>query len=865
MEPSAKGVDATAPSHADGAHHHDSNTPQGCFHCGLPLLAGTPAPHLDVLGESRAFCCHGCEAVCKAIVDAGLDDYYRHRESDSAADRQAVPEILQHLELYDRDDIQKDFVRSSDSDDWREASLLLEDIRCPACLWLNERHLRSLPGVIDVSLDDLTHRARVRWRPQQIQLSEILRAIADIGYIAHPYDSDRSDSLQQLREQRSVERLIFAGIGGMMTMNFSLATYLMPIELVNGQLPLWVSIGRWTSLLVSLLLLAYPGQEFFVSAWRDLKRAKIGMDLPIVLGLSAAFLGSLHATAFGHGEVYFDSIAMFVFLLLLARRWELKGKIQASNQLERISHSTPSTATRLDSNGEQQRVAAIDLQIGDRIQLLPGEALAVDGVLREGSSSFDEALLTGEATPVLRQVGDHVIAGSVNGDQPVVVEVRHAAQASAVSEIRRLVDQGLQQRPGYALLAERVASVFVVALLLLASATALFWLSADPGQWLPNTIAVLIVTCPCALALATPVSLAVSAGGFMRLGVLPLRMDALDSLALANMVVFDKTGTLTQGRPALALVEPQQGMARQAILDHAAALSSISEHPIARSLRQQPGVVPGGTELRLTQADNVPGGGIRARLNDQPWVLGSEQFVSDGGVQLDQPLQQRLQQLRAQGHSVSLLANSHGIQALLAFADPLRAGAKEMIDTLRRQGVQRFAILSGDSPASVQRLARQLDIDEALGDMSPSLKLEWINARQAEGQRLAMFGDGINDAPVLAAADVSLSCSDATDLANASSDFLLLGNDLRDLAAARQLARDTRRNIIQNLSWAAAYNLLAIPLAMAGWIPPWGAAIGMSASSLLVVMNALRLQRTVKTPASDAPAATLTEPAHQPL
>ena len=857
--PSANGVDATTPSPADGIHEHDADASPGCFHCGLPLQAGLPVTQFEVFGEPREFCCHGCEAVCKSIVDAGLGDYYRHRESDSAADRQAVPEILQHLELYDREDIQRDFVRSSstDGDGWREASLLLEDIRCPACLWLNERHLRSLPGVLDVSLDDLTHRARVRWLPQQIQLSEILRAIADIGYIAHPYDAGRSDALQQLREQRSVERLIFAGAAGMIAMNFSLATYLMPIELVDGRLPLWVSIGRWTSLLVSLLLLAYPGQAFFISAWRDLKRGTVGMDLPIVLGLSAAFGGSLYATISGHGEVYFDSIAMFVFLLLLARRWELKGKVQAANQLERISHSTPTTATRIDADGNEESVPAIDLQAGEHIRLRPGEALPVDGRLLEGCSSFDEALLTGEPMPVVRQPGDMLMAGSVNGDQPVVVEVRHTAQASAVSEIRRLVDQGLQQRPAYALMAERVAAWFVAALLLVASATALYWLWADPQQWLPNTIAVLIVTCPCALALATPVSLAISAGGFMHLGVLPMRMDGLDALALADTVVFDKTGTLTEGRPAVALVESLQGLSRDGILRYAAALSGVSEHPVARSLRQL-AANTSITSMRVSRVDNVPGGGIRADIDGCQWTFGSEAFVFCGDADIDPALQQRLQALRAAGHTVSLLANEAGVQALLAFSDPLRRGVTGLLKALREQGVRNFTILSGDSAASVTRLADQLGIDDAHGDLSPADKLRWIQRLQQQGRRVAMFGDGINDAPVLAAADVSLSCNDATDLANASSDFLLLGGDLRGLAAARRLARLTRRNIIQNLSWAAAYNLLAIPLAVAGWIPPWGAAIGMSASSLLVVMNALRLQRAIKAPANDTPAATPT-------
>ena len=317
-----------------------------CFHCGLPLPVSAPIPQLEVLGERRAFCCHGCHAVCKAICDAGLDDYYRHRTDPAvSANREFVPEFLKQVELFDRPEIQQDFViHVGDS---REAALLLDNIRCPACLWLNERHLRSLPGVLDVHIDDTTQRARVRWDPQTIQLSEILRAITDIGYIAHPYDATRSEQLNRLRRRRSTERLIFAGAIGMLVMNFSLATYVMDEADATGALPLWITLGRWTSVLLSVLLLAYPGQEFFAAAWNDLRHRRLGMDIPVVLGLSAAFIGSLWATVTGHGEVYFDSIAMFIFFLLLARRWELRGKLSAADRLERLARITPRTASRL--------------------------------------------------------------------------------------------------------------------------------------------------------------------------------------------------------------------------------------------------------------------------------------------------------------------------------------------------------------------------------------------------------------------------------------------------------------------------------------------------------------------------------------
>ena len=808
-----------------------------CFHCGLPVADAPAAPVLDVSGERRRFCCHGCHAVCKAIVDAGLDDYYRHRSDPAvSANHQLVPDFLARVELFDRPEIQQDFVINVG--ETREAALLLDNIRCPACLWLNERHLRSLPGVIDVHIDDTTQRARVRWDPQTIRLSEILRAITDIGYIAHPYDATRSEQLNRLRRRRSTERLIFAGAVGMLVMNFSLASYVMGDAGPAGALPLWIVVGRWTSLLLALLLLAYPGQEFFAGAWSDLRHRRLGMDIPVVLGLSAAFIGSLHATVSGQGEVYFDSIAMFIFFLLLARRWELRGKLSAADRLERLARITPRTTSRLDAAGEVTTVAVDELVAGDLIRLLPGETLAVDGILITGTSSFDESLLTGEARPVLHRPGDALVAGSVNGEQALTIRVTHTLQQSAVSEIRQLVERGLELRPRYALLAEQVAGWFVAVLLLVATATALYWLWADPGNWLSSTIAVLIVTCPCALALATPVALAVSAGRFIDLGVLPLRMRALDALACSDLFVFDKTGTLTSGRPAVAAVVPTAGLDEESCLRHAAALVAGSTHPVAHALRQT--IAP--AQLVTTQMENVPGAGVRASIDGREWRFGKPGYAADSTA-YDEHTRAVIAEGRASGQLVSVLANPEGVQAVVLFEDPLRPGIDAMLAGLKDCGVRHVAILSGDAHDSVRRLAKQLGIEDARGGLSAADKLAWTQAQQAQGRQLAMFGDGINDAPTLAVADVSISFADATDLANASSDFLILGDDPGSLVSARRLARRTRRNIMQNFTWAAAYNLLAVPFAAAGWIPPWGAAIGMSFSSLFVVINALRLQR----------------------
>ena len=811
-----------------------------CFHCGLPVPAGPTPAVLEVEGVERQFCCHGCQAVCKAIVDAGLSDYYHHRSGSAApADQQVIPEFLSRVSLYDRPEIQKGFVLQQQ--DWREAALLLENIRCPACLWLNEKHLRSLPGVIDVHIDDVTQRARVRWNPDSIQLSEILTAIADIGYIAHPYDASRGEYLQKLRRHRSTEKLIFAGAVGMLVMNFSLATYFMTAPDGSGQLPLWVTIGRWTSLVLSTMIMAYSGQEFFSGAWNDIRNRRLGMDIPVVLGLTAAYAGSLYTTITGHGEVYYDSIAMFVFFLLLARRFELGGKLMAADHLERLARVIPGTAQRIDEDGVRHSVAVEELVPGNRVRLVPGETVPVDGVVSSGTSSFDESLLTGESNPVLKHVGDNVVAGSVNGDQPVIIRVTKTMQASALSEIRQQVDYGLEQRPHYAQLAERVASVFVAVILVIAFATALFWYMAGSENWLPSTIAVLIVTCPCALALATPVALTVSAGRLIKLGILPLKMSALDVLAKCDYFVFDKTGTLTAGTPRLVELIALPGMDEQQAMQYAAAISADSEHPIARALRH----IDISVQLATKDIMNIPGAGISAIIDNSEWRFGKQDYAITAEL-ANVELQRQIDSCQDKGQTVSVLANTGEAKAIFIFEDPLRPGIEEMLQGLRDASITHFSILSGDAESSVLSIGKQLGIDDCHGGMTPPEKLSWIASKQQAGYRVAMFGDGINDAPALAAADVSISFSAATDLANVSSDFLILGKDASVLADARVLATRTRRNIMQNFSWAAAYNFIAIPFAALAMIPPWGAAIGMSLSSLFVVTNALRLRSSNK-------------------
>ena len=557
------------------------------------------------------------------------------------------------------------------------------------------------------------------------------------------------------------------------------------------------------------------------------------MDVPIALGLSIAFLGSVHTTVTQIGDVYYDSIAMFIFLVLLARRIELRGRVRATDALDRVGRILPRVAVRLGADGEHE-VLVTDLVPGDRIRVAPGEIVPTDGTLTEGDSTFDESLLTGEPLPVQHGAGETVIGGSCNIDQAVLLEVSRTTTDSTVAEIHRLLTNGMRDAPRHAELAQRAAGWFVGVVLLIALVTAAAWLWIDPVNALPNTVAVLIVTCPCAFALATPVAVAIAVGRLADDGLLTVRSDALEVLAECDTVAFDKTGTLTAGELELADVETFGDIKAEQALAIAAALEQGSEHPIGRALR----AAAAGTQATSDDVQNFVGQGIAGTVDGNRWRIGKSDFVlADPGIAA------HCRTTDAGPGVVRIwLGDDRANGAVIRLNDRRRAGADTLASDLRALGLSEIALLSGDEQASVTRFAEAMEFDIAIGDMRPADKLAWIRGRQAAGRRVAMVGDGINDAPTLGAADVSVSFTHATDLAQSNSSLLLLNSDLDVLPQGRRVAEKTRRIVRQNLAWAAAYNFLAVPAAALGSIAPWGAAIGMSLSSLLVVMNALRLR-----------------------
>ena len=799
--------------------------PEHCFHCGLPVPAGFDH-RVAILGEERPMCCHGCQAVAQAIVAGGLERFYEHRTAVSQRPEDLVPEQLRRLALYDQPRLQEGFVEV-DERHLKTASLILEGITCAACVWLSERHVRTLPGVVEFHVNYSTHRARVRWDDSQVRLSDILKAIAAIGYVAHPYDPGRQDALYRKERQRALRRLAVAGLCSMQVMMLGWSLYAMDYD--ASDVEDMRTFLRWVSALLTVPVVFYSAQTFFVAAWRELRQGRLGMDVPVALAVILAFVASLWATATHGPDVYYDSVTMFAFFLLTGRYLEMGARHGAGQAAEALVRLLPATATRLRDGGEEL-VAVVELVPGDRVLIRPGETVPADGTVVDGRSSVDESLLTGESLPRARSVGDALVGGSTNVESPLEMRVEKVGDDTVVSAIVRLLDRAQAEKPRVALLADRVAGWFVGALLLVAIAVAVWWWPVDPTKAFYVTLSLLVVTCPCALSLATPVAVVAATGSLTRLGLLTTRGHALETLARATHILFDKTGTLTRGELRLHRVRTLGTLTRERALALAAALEQRSEHPVGRVL-----VAAGADGLVATDVIATPGEGVEGVVEGCRYRVGKPEYVAAlSGAAADlgeDPAATRV-----------VLGSELGLIATFVLRDELRPDAKATLQRLRWLGLE-VELLSGDAEGAVAHVARELEVSTWRGGVSPAQKLERVRALQAQGAVVAMVGDGVNDAPVLAGANVSVAMGSGTQLAHASADMVILSERLENLAIGIAAARKTRGIIRENLLWALLYNLLAVPLAAAGWITPWMASIGMSASSLVVVLNALRLKR----------------------
>jgi Cu2+-exporting ATPase len=797
-----------------------STTGKACYHCGEPVPQGANY-WIRLDGEAKAACCKGCEAVAQTIIDSGNTDYYRLR-TDLPKTPEAALEELRQLKLYDLPEVQQSFVKSDG--DLREASLILEGIVCAACVWLNERHIKQLPGVVSAEINFSTHRARVRWDNARIQLSDILHAVQEIGYMAYPFDTNRQEELFRKERNAAIRRLAIAGLGMMQVMMYAIPVYLAEAGTMTDDIQ---ALLRFASMILTTPVVFYSAWPFFQGAWRDMKLKRAGMDVPVALGVGAAYVASIYGTFTGSAEVYFDSVTMFVFFLLTGRFLEMSARKRSAEAAESLVKLIPAAATRLPNwpgGRDEELVAAVKLTPGDHLLIGPGESFSADGTVVEGESSVDESLLTGESHPVDKHPGTNVIGGTINLASPLVVRVDKIGADTVLSGIVRLLDRALAEKPRLAQAADRVASWFVLALLAVAVLVAGTWYVVDASRAFWITVSVLVVSCPCALALATPAALTASLGRLTRMGLLSTRGHALETLAKATDFVFDKTGTLTTGEFRLLRVDVLRGE-RERILAVAAALEQGATHPVARAVRE----AAGAARAEAADLRNVPGQGVQGRVDGIEYRLGAPAFASPGAAAPAEP-----------GMTWIALADAEGPLAWLGLGDEMRPEARALVDDLKSLGV-RVHLYSGDRVENVQALATHLGIADARGAMLPEDKLMAVKTLQAEGAIVAMTGDGVNDAPVLAQAQVSVAVDQGAEAAQAAADMILLSSELSRLADGVRVARKTQAVIQQNLAWSAFYNFAAIPAAALGHVTPWMAGIGMSLSSLLVVLNAMRL------------------------
>ena len=781
-----------------------------CHHCGEPLPVH-PALH-RVDGVEQRFCCDGCAAAAQWIDDAGLDDYYRLRsEHAGRVGTEAVD-----LSVWDRSEVHAEHVR--DAPGGREITLLTDGMRCAACAWLIDRALVREPGVLEASANAITGRIRLVWDPGRTVLSRPLQRLLALGYKPYLAGGEEREKARRAERNRDLIRIGIAGLASMQAMMVAEALYL---DFNNTMSVPARDFLRWITFLLSTPVVFYSGWPFLAGAWRELSNRQLGMDTLIASSTLLAYFASVIATVQGLAHVWYDAAVMFVFLLLAARMLEKRARAVASAQVDALARARPAFATRERPDGSRESVPLGALEVGDVACVAVGEVVPADGRLLE-PARLEEALLTGESTPVERSAGETAYAGTVCRERPTRLEVLATGAGTRLAELSHLVEHAQSQRPALARAAGRIAHHFVAGLLVTTLLVYLGWRVYDPSRAFEVTLSLLVISCPCALSLAVPSALASAHGALARLGVLAVRENAMETLSGATDMVFDKTGTLSDGRPELAEVELLgDRYERRDILRIAAALERDSGHPIAAAFAQ----VDDAPMAAAVHA--VPGQGIAGEVDGVAWRLGRAEYVTGG---------------RAPDDDWIWLGDGERAVARFRLAEAERPDAAAAVEALRALGLQ-VHLASGDAAAPVGRFAARVGITDPRARQTPEDKLAFARALQAEGRVVAMVGDGINDAPVLAGADVSIAVGEGAALAQRAADLVLTGPSLSRIPEAVAVARKTQRIIRQNLAWATGYNVLAIPLAAAGLVTPWLAALGMALSSLVVTVNALRLSR----------------------
>lgn len=795
---------------------------EGCFHCGLELPAAPVTETLE--GVKRDFCCRGCAGVAGFIFESGLGSYYQKRDKlpGAKADLPGDPELL----------VAPPGKTGGESG---EATLMVEGIHCAACVWLIERALSKAPGVRDARVNFSTHRMNVRWDPAATTLGGILKKLASLGYAAAPFDPEKAERPLAEKKNDLLVRMAVAGFSTAGAMFFAEGLY---AGFFWGIEAGFRDFLQWMSLVVALPAVAYSAWPITRGAWRGLKNGAMTMDLPIALGILITFLYSAWATAAGRGDVYFDSAAMFAFLILTGRFLEASARSRVAAATTRLLDLKPRTATLIE-DGQRKKMPVDSVNEGALVEVKPGGRIPLDGVVKTGTTLVDESMLTGESKPIRKNPGDAVYAGTTSTDGTVVFRVTDTGSSTRLSRITALVEDAQTRKARIQKTTDRAAAWFVPLVLIVAGLTYLYWSAYDPGNAVIYAVAVLIITCPCALALATPAAVIAGCGRAARGGVLIKGGEVLEGLTKATHVVFDKTGTITRGRMSVTDVVPTGD---RDPLEAAHPVEALSEHPIGRAVAE---AAAGKEAARVEGFRAVAGKGVEGRVvrngKEERVIAGSRRFMEESGLIVPDKLLEAERELSGEGKTVVYVgsAGEESILGITAVADTPKPGAPEAVRRLQELGV-RVSMLSGDNRVTARAVAEAIGIKEVTAEVLPEDKEEAVRGLKEQGAVVVMVGDGINDGPALAAADVGVAVGPGTDMAVDAADVVIMNGDPAEVARSIMLSRGVFRVIRQNLAMSVAYNLVFMPLAAFGFVVPVVAAVAMPISSLAVIGNSIR-------------------------
>lgn len=787
-----------------------------CFHCDEVIPKGIDLT-VEIKNVVQPMCCIGCQAVAQTIVDNGLTDYYQFRTEPATKGTGLIPEQLAKNELLDDQALQNEFTFSSD--EFKEAILTVEGISCAACAWLIEMQLSKVSGVISINVNATTQRATVKWQDESIQLSQILREIDKIGYQALPFKANDVEENNKKQLKTFIKRLGISGILMMQVMMIAIGLYFGAFADMSESNLVYL---RYTSLILTIPIVTYGAYPFYFGAINAIRSRRLSMDVPVSIAISLAFTASMWATISHQGEVYFESVSMFTFLLLIGKFLEFRARSRAAEVSANLLKLMPMTATKLE-NDEEIYIAARHLQQGDMIMIKPGETVPADGMIISGKSQLNEAMLSGEQLPITKSTGDTVLAGTVNGDSNLTVEVKKTNSHSFLSQLIRLSETSQAHKPKVAKLSDKIAQYFVGIILITALCTAFYWHNHVPEEAFWITLSVLVATCPCALSLATPTALTCATTRLNKEGVMIKSAHVMETIPALTDIAFDKTGTLTVGEFFIEnIMIYDEAYDQEIALKIAAALESHSEHPLAKSFSQYRDFT-----LNAENAEVITGSGVKGIIQNKRFSIGKPAWLLTASEQIKHQ------------HVQCVLVQESTLIATFSLKDEIRDDAKSILAKLKSQGLNTH-MLSGDSESGCKFIAEQLPLDDVRSALSAEQKMQIIKD-MPDSNTIAMVGDGVNDTPVFGAAHVSIAMGSGTDVAKSGADVVLLNNQLTSLSLLQNVAKKTKRIIWQNYLWAFGYNAIILPLAVSGYVTPYMAVIGMSASSILVITNSLRL------------------------